>query len=197
VNPTDLLNRMTMGRAVIIGFIVAGIYYFIFFDKGYVQQQSIDGLKTQRVELENQLRQAEAKVARAIVYKRSRDELGGTLGKLLSTIPENFGLDDLMKIVSNEAKVAGSNLVNITRRPEVAPPPKSEFQELEVEVELIGSYNQHMIFLSNLTKVNQILTIRKLNMDVVGTPSPNEQPATKMNATIVAYRYIRNATESQ
>lgn len=198
MNLTEVLNRMTTGRAIIIGFLFAGIYYFLFFDKGYNLQSSSEALKQQQIQLSKQLKDAEGKIARALEYKKSGNELDGTLNRLLSTIPERFGIQDLMKIVSNEAKVAGSNLVSITPRGETGRPnPNPEFQELALQIDITGSFAQHMVFLSNLTKVNQILTVQKMDMKVVGNPAPGEPAMVKMLADIVAYRYVPAQREGQ
>lgn len=185
----DLLRRITMARALMIGLILAAFYYFLVFDSGTAQLNAIHNAQSQIQSLQTQMQENQKKLDRAEVYKKSAAEVGGTIKKLVSLIPEQFGMSDLMRIVSNEAKVAGSSLATIapvgTKISSVA----SEFEELTVTIELNGSFLQHMVFLSNLTKMQQILIIRKYSMEHMKDGRADEAPTVKLNAEIVAYRY--------
>ena len=68
-------------------------------------------------------------------------------------------------------------------------PVAPEFEELILTIELQGSFLQHMVFLSNLTKINQILIIRKFNMTHSRDGKGDESPVVAMNAEIAAFRY--------
>lgn len=183
------LKRLTMARALVIGLCLAAFYYFVMFDKGLSQVGSISAANSRLSELEAQLKEAQKKLDDAAVYKKTAAEVGTTIEKLLTLIPEKFGLSDLMRIVSNEAKSAGSSLVGVQPQgmavSEIAP----EFEELTVGVELTGSFLQHMVFLSNLTKVNQILIIRKFDISQTVDGRGDEAPVVSLKADIVAYRY--------
>ena len=148
-----------MGRAILIGLILLAVYYFLVFDSGTVQKGVIAASQGQIADLQKQIHDNQGKLDRAAIYKKTAAEIGTTIGKLLAVIPEHFGIPDLEKIVSNEAKVAGSSLLNITAKtPEISKVAK-EFEELSVSVDMNGTFLQHMTFLSNLTNINQILII--------------------------------------
>jgi len=186
----EIIQRMTLARSILIGLSLAAFYYFVMFDNGSTQLANIAAAEGKIQELQKQLVENQAKIDRAAVYTKSVAELGTTIQKLLSVIPEKFGTSDLMKIVSNEAKVAGSSLVSIT-------PGKTnefllarEFEELNVGIEMTGSFLQHMVFLSNLTKINQIMIIRKMDLSTQGGAGKAEDATNvRLSADIVAYRY--------
>lgn len=192
MNILDVLSRMTMGRAVLLGLVVAAFYYFVMFDQGRTQHTNIAAGQSQVEELTRKIKETQAKLDRAAVYKKTAAEIGTTINKLLGVIPEKFGISDLMRIVSNEAKVAGSSLSDISPgQPEissVAP----EFEELNVRLDMSGSFLQHMVFLSNLTKINQILIVRRFDMGVTHEAKGEDAAVVKMTADIVAYRYRGN-----
>jgi Tfp pilus assembly protein PilO len=96
---------------------------------------------------------------------------------------------DLMRIVSNEAKSAGSSLATIQPKTTEVSAVAPEFEELTVELELQGSFLQHMVFLANLTKVQQILIVRKFEFSHLREGKGDEAPQVKLVAEIVAYRY--------
>jgi Tfp pilus assembly protein PilO len=183
------MNRMTMGRSLLLGAMVGAFYYFIFLDQGQTQQNNIVAAQQQIADLQKQIKENQAKLDRAAVYKKIASEVGTTINKLLGVIPEKFAIPDLMKIVSNEAKIAGTSLNNITPgTPEISNVAR-EFEEFTVSLDMNGSFLQHMIFLSNLTKINQILIIRKFDMSLKQEAKGEESPVVKLVAEIVAYRY--------
>lgn len=189
MNLLEMLNRMTMPRAIILGTVLAALYYFLLLDGGVSQRSNIATEQQQITDLQKQIQENQAKLDRAAVYKKTAAEIGTTISRLLGIIPEKFGISDLMKIVSNEAKVAGSSLANITPgTPEISKVAK-EFEELNVRLDMNGSFLQHMVFLSNLTKIQQILIVRKFDLTMTKEAKGEEAPSVHMVAEIVAYRY--------
>lgn len=193
----DLLNRISTSRAMIIGILVAAFYYFIVFDKGTSQQSMIEQNTAKIAGLQGTIKEAQAKLDRAMVYKKTATEIGSTITKLLTLIPEKFGMPDLMRIVSNEAKVAGSSLADIKPASTQVSPVAKEFEEISVTIELNGSFLQHMVFLSNLTKIPQILIIRKFDFGLIKEGRGEEPSSVKMNAEVVAFRYRGSAAKAK
>jgi Tfp pilus assembly protein PilO len=192
LNFLEVLNRLTMARAVMLGMVLGAFYYFMMFDGGLTQTSAINAAKGQVTALQRQITENQAKLDRAAVYKKTAAEIGTTINRLLGVIPEKFGISDLTKLVSNEARIAGSSLTNITPGvPEISHVAK-EFEELNVKLEMSGSFLQHMVFLSNLTKISQILIVRKFDLTLTRDAKGEESPVVKMVAEIVAYRYRGN-----
>ncbi|NJL24919.1 MAG: type 4a pilus biogenesis protein PilO [Calothrix sp. SM1_5_4] len=186
---TDVLNRLTTGRAALIGLIVAAFYYFIVFDTGMVQQANIANARSRISEIQATLQGSQKKLDRALVFKKTATEVGSTISRLLSLIPEKFSMADLMRIVANEAKVAGSSQVALTPKTTEISSIASEFEEISVSVELSGSFLQHMVFLSNLTKIDQILIVRRFEFSLLKEGRGDEPATVKMQADITAFRY--------
>lgn len=183
----SFFKRLTLGRALVLGCALASLYYMFLFDSGSSLKEQLQATKNEITSLQTQLEADQAKLDRAAKFKVIAMQVGTTINKLLSVIPENFGASDLMRIVSNETKVAGSSLNNITPFAPENSGVSKEFEELAVSVNVTGSFLQHMVFLSNLTKVSQILVIRKL--DLTTDREGDETPVVAMSAEIVAFRY--------
>jgi Tfp pilus assembly protein PilO len=196
LNFADLMGRISTGRALVVGFAFAAVYYFLVFDPGTTQKAAIAASQARIAELQTQIQDNQRKLDRAMVYKKTASEVGSTISKLLSLIPEKFGMPDLMRIVSNEAKVAGSSLVDIKPASTDVSAMAKEFEEISLNIELNGSYLQHMVFLSNLTKIPQILIIKKFDFTLMKEGRGDEPPSVKMNAEIVAYRYRGNSSKA-
>lgn len=189
MNFAQVLNRITTGRAMIIGLILAAFYYFAFMDKGAAQHAAIEASRSRMGELQTQINDGQTKLDNAEVYKRTAAEVGTTIEKLLTLIPENFNMADLMRIVSNEAKSAGSSLATIEPKTTEVSAVAPEFEELTVSLELQGSFLQHMVFFANLTRVQQILIVRKFEFSHMRDGKADEAPQVKLTAEVVAYRY--------
>jgi Tfp pilus assembly protein PilO len=179
---------------MLIGFVVASFYYFLMYDSGITQQTNIATGTTRIQELQAQMADMQQKLDAAAVYKKTAAEIGSTITKLLSLIPEDFKMTDLKRLVSNEAKVAGSSLSDITVRTTETSTVSPEFEELSVTVDMQGSFLQHMVFLSNLTKINQILIVRRFDFAHVKEGKGDESPTVKFTADIIAFRYKGNPT---
>ncbi|HMN69124.1 MAG TPA: type 4a pilus biogenesis protein PilO [Bdellovibrionales bacterium] len=189
MNITDMLARMTTGRAVLIGAVVGAFYYFLMYDNGSSQTAIIAQSNQRITELQAQIQADQKRLDSAAVYKKTAAEVGNTITKLLSLIPEQFNMADLMRLVSNEAKVAGTSLASIEPRTTEISNVAGEFEELMVAINMSGSFLQHMVFLSNLTKVNQILVVRKLELRHEAEGKGDEAPTVALVADILAYRY--------
>jgi Tfp pilus assembly protein PilO len=185
----DILARISIGRAVLIGLVLSAFYYFLMFDNGMNQEAGISQGRSSVATLQAKLVDYQQKLDSAAVFKKTAAEVGNTINKLLTLIPEKFGMSDLMRIVSNEAKVAGSSLMKIEPKSTTISPVAAEFEELILTIELQGSFLQHMVFLSNLTKINQILIIRKFEMIHSRDGKGDESPTVSMSAEIAAFRY--------
>jgi len=186
---TEMMNRLTVVRAMMLGFVLAAFYYFMVFDAGMVQQQQITNNTNKIAELRRLIDENQKKLDRAAVYKKTASEIGSTINKLLSLVPEKFAMPDLMKMVSNEAKVAGLSLSTVTPMTTKISPMAPEFEELTVSVDVQGSFLQHMTFLSNLTKINQILITKKIDFVHTKDGRGDEPPVVSMKVEIVGFRY--------
>ena len=188
MNIVKVLGQMSPARALMFGFGLAAIYYFVAFDGGSAVTQSIIKNTEELEKIKVELRGMKQKVERAQVFEKTSHELGQTLHSVLSYVPEKTNHSDLMKIVSNEVKSSGARLVKMRGLEE---PVKSDFyQTVAVEVELQGSFVQHMLFLSYLTRVDQILTVDKLWIESKGELMDAESPWSLMRVTIRGYRYV-------
>lgn len=186
---TEFLNRLTVVRSMMLGFVIAAFYYFMVYDAGMIQQQQINNNSAKLDQLRKTIDENQKKLDRAAVYKKTASEIGSTINKLLSLVPEKFAMPDLMRIVSNEAKVAGLSLTTVNAGSTKISPMAPEFEELTATVEVQGSFLMHMVFLSNLTKINQILITKKIDFQHAKDGKGDEAPVVGMKAEIVAFRY--------
>ena len=73
----QIFNRMTMGRAMLAGMVLAAVYYFMFLDSGATQKAAIAQAQAQIATAEpNRSPTITAKLDRAAVYKKTAAEIG-------------------------------------------------------------------------------------------------------------------------
>ena len=197
----DFLNKLTVARALIVGVFFAALYYYFVYDDGDTLVKSIQAAKTEIATQTKQIKDLGEKLDRAHDYQRSAAEMGEALNRLLSYIPEDFRPQDFMKVVSEEAKIAGLNIIKIDEAHSNTAvsdkEKKPEFDELIVTVDLQGTFAQQMTFLANLTKRKQIFIVDRfqLNRETRGG-AESEFPILSFRADIKAYRYIGGRPKS-
>ena len=200
MNISEMFARLTRIRALMLGCFFASVYYFFSYDNGMVQATTLVAANAEIEQQKKQLQEINAKLDKAHEYQRSAAEMGEALSRLLSYIPENFRLSDFMKVISEEAKVAGLNIIRIAETHSLPSATlgekRNEFEELTVAVELQGTFSQHMTFLSNLTRQKQIFTIEKFLLEKDRESAESESPNISCKGEIKAYRYIVSRIKS-
>ncbi len=190
------LQNLTMGKAIVAGVVLTVLYFFIMYNDGSAIQQKIAGSNTEIQTKEAELEKIKKAVSDAERYQNTKRALGAELDSVLKAIPAQLTSQDLMKIVSTEAKAMGINLnINPSQYSgQASPDDKSVFFEpVVVSLSLEGTYNQLMSFLSAITKVDKIITLSSLNLVNAAAnraPEDNGPVNLKLTAEMRAYRYL-------
>lgn len=186
-----------MSRALLLGFFFTSLFYFFVYDSGATLMAAIKSGQSEIAEKQAQIRILNQKVAAAQEYQRSVDKMGSALNQLLSYIPENLRMQDFMRTVSEEAKIAGLNIISVAEVPTDNSNRESvAFDELALSVEFEGSFSQQMVFLSNLTKKKQIFTIDHFEMQRNQNTSDSDLAVVNFKAVLRAYRYVKGKASS-
>lgn len=194
MNLLEMLKTLQTKQALIVGFVLAAIYYFVGYNDGSALTAKINQTKQEITTLQTQIAEENRKIEKIEDFKKANLVMGENLKTFITYIPERFNAFDLMKIVSNEAKAAniGISRISEVNVSENAAEKKLFYRPLMVQADLTGNFQQIMLFLSFLTRSDQILTIEDLsltNYDVGRTHS--DAPNLKLNARIAGYRYVK------
>jgi Tfp pilus assembly protein PilO len=195
----EKLKQLTFGKAILAGLAFAAVYYFALYNSGAAIQENINTTQTQVTKQEQELAAIKKAIADAERYQMAKKTLGQELDVVLKAIPVELNAIDLMRTLSNEAKSIGVSILSINAQPAYTPPassgngPKPFFEPVAVTVNLEGSYNQLMLFLSNLTKTDRIITVGTMNLqlrDSNGGVDNRGATVLKMGGEFKAYRYL-------
>ncbi|MCB0383952.1 MAG: type 4a pilus biogenesis protein PilO [Bdellovibrionales bacterium] len=192
----DRMQQLTFGKALMFGLLIAGLYYSIGYDSGSELEVSIAQTKEQIQDKQTQIKGLERQIERIKTMQKVMGVLGTEFDSFLSYIPEKMSMPDLMKIISTEAKAAGVGIngigeVTSSMAGGRATSEEGQFyEEMIVEVELVGTYAQLLLFLSYLTKLDKILSISQLSMVSSAKIGDRESPMITFKCFIKGFRYL-------
>jgi type IV pilus assembly protein PilO len=193
------LKNLTFGRALIIGIVLAGIYYFTMYNDGSSFQTQINKAKDTRQQNEAEV----ARIARAVKdaerYQQTMAVRSAEMEGVLKAVPAQLSSFDLMKIVSNEAKLIGLQINGLTAAGNYRADNKDAiFEPVGVTVNLTGNYNQVMLFLSNLTKLDKIVTVKKMSfVSKIEVGKRNGAPTITFISDLSGYKYLGPPEEKE
>jgi len=191
---TEMFARLTLVRALVMGLFLAGLYYVTMYDNGEAQRAMIQQSQSTIQRLQGELAQVEESLQRAKSFQSASLDLGNSIQKLLSFIPEDFRMGQLMKMISQEARIAGLDLKNM--QPVVVVQGTNnfgknltEFEEIGVQLELRGTFTQILSFMSSLTEKKQIFLFEKIKIfKTLGVQG--EEELVTLTAEVHAYSYL-------
>ena len=121
------------------------VYRFTSYDNGSALEQQIKTGEQNVINLTAEVKRLKRDMVLVEKFTTTKKILGETFDKLIRYLPEDFNVNDQMKIISTEAKTAGANIVKYSKRQRR----KKQFQfyeEISVKVELEGTFTQVMMF---------------------------------------------------
>lgn len=190
MNALAKFGEIPFGRMVVIAIVLAGFYYLVAFDNGSSFKNQIAGNLQAKEELNKEALKVEKDLEEINQLKAARERDSEKLNVLLAYIPEKMTKTELMRTLGNEAKTVGVSINQI--KDTSSQGKKSEFyEEVGVKVDLSGNFAQLMLFMANLTKLNQILSVETLE---IKSQTSSDVQILSMSATILGYRYLPMAT---
>lgn len=195
MNIEEWLEELEMTKAVLIGVVMTALFYFMIYDDGANLEASISSLKQQIQTNQNKIKDAKQAVVEKEKFANTKKLLGQRFDQLIKYIPEDFSSTEQMKIVSNVAKTAGANILKISQ---TGRGQKFNFyEEIRVDVELLGSYTQVMMFMSGLTRLENVIVADNILLSAKQNQNQSkseQEGGVKINfrTQLVGYRYIEN-----
>jgi type IV pilus assembly protein PilO len=184
VNALAKLGTMSLGKVLMLSLVVSGLYYMIAYDAGDTWRAVIAQTIQTKADLEEKTRKIDKDLEEVNNLREAQEKDAERLNILLGYIPEKLSNFELMKTLSNEAKAVGVNINQI--RDKGGQATTTEFyEEIGVDIDLEGSFSQLVLFLSNLTRLNQILTLESLSLRAAQGDS-----SLLMSAQVNGYRYV-------
>lgn len=188
------LADLSIGRCLLGSAIIGALYYSVGYDSGTKFKTEMAASRVQMAKVEEELAKLERQIKEILVLKAAQDRDAERLNALMAFIPEKLTKTDMMRTLSNEAKAVGVNINQIrdsgmvrSRGQKVGADPTEFYEEIGVDIDLVGGFPQLVLFLANLTRLNQILSVASLELSGGGGVGKDDLA---MTAKILGYRYL-------
>ena len=192
------MDMISNKKAIIIGLVLMGAYYGLFYNSGksYKQQiiQSEQKIKTTK----RQIAELEKSEEDAKRYKKLLGEFEDKLVSISKYIPEKLTDYQLMSFLSSRAKEAGAKVLSTSSAKEstVEESEDSFYQSINVELQISASFKQLMIFLSNLSKADKIVSLKRMSLKLNNSNSSDGLGANLVfNGLFTGYKYLQTSKE--
>ena len=195
----QFLYNLTVGKALVIGLALGAAYYFFMYDDGSVLQKQIQVAQQQVTQDQNKIASINKAIEDAKTFVKVKAALGAEMQTVLKAIPGELTSLEFMQTLSNEAKTLGLQINSIARGESFRSPSnggKGEaafFKPIVVSVQLTGTYNQVMEFMSALTALDKIVTVDSLDLNAQQQSGLNQKssaPVLNFRADLAAYRFL-------
>jgi len=191
----EFLYNLTSGKALLIGVVIAVGYYFMLYDDGSGLQKQIQTAQQQVNQDKSKIASINKAIEDAKTYVKVKAALGGEMQTVQKAIPSNLTSLDFMQTISNQAKTIGLQIDSVSPAGEFRnggqAPSNAFFEPVGVSVQLTGTYNQVMEFMSALTALDKIVTVDALEMNVQSNFSQKtSSPTLDFKADVSAYRFL-------
>jgi type IV pilus assembly protein PilO len=177
-------------RVFMIGIAMMAIYYFAFYDDGAASAARLRQSSQRLAEAERKLQETKTATANA---DRFESEVKLTLEQfdhISDFMPEKMSSADLTTMVNDLAKKVG---VRVTKTEPQTTSEKTDFYETsKISATLEGTFSQLAKFLSEVSKLQRMLTFDHIDMSTMAGSEPGA-PKLNFNAVLVGYRYLRNS----
>ena len=186
----ELIQRSSKGMFLIIGLLLGVLYYWSNSDTLDAQDSAIEAKKVEIETLDKAIGVAQKIANDKTKFEEENQKVSDQLKAAIEFLPNKLNEQEVLIKISNEARSAGVNPTSI--QPKKAQQ-KGFYEELQMDVELEGSYSQLVLFLSYISKIQRIVNIKGLDLKFKNFV--DDVPMLKLKGTLVAYRYIEKVVE--
>lgn len=162
----EKLAALSSGRAMILGLVLAGVYYMTAYDNGDAVTAQIQALNTQISAAELKKKDTEATLKEEATMKEAVGKLSAQYAFISKKLPSDLKSAEMVRAIDTVANVAG---VSVKFKKPGTVVQKAVVEELPVDVTLEGNYGQIAKFIyhtSNLERLTRVLNFSVSGPDV-------------------------------
>ena len=184
----------SMNRIALFSLVAAAIYFFTLYDSGALIEQQIAELKVQ-VEVEIGKKSETEKILKKEEQMRADVALlAKTYEEVKAKIPIEFDASEMRLIVeqiSNGVGVKITKLTNTQDNRTLGPAfQQSLVEQVVMDYELQGHYNQILNFITELSKVEKILKVEDFRVEPIRNGN-SPSTALKITTKVIGYKQVQ------
>ena len=179
------LQKLPMSKAFLVGALLAAFYYFVMFDNGKGLDAQVAKTRAQINTKQSQINQTKKKIADGKKFEEEVNKMSMQFQEALEFLPTKLDVGDILKKISTQARSAGVNVIKV--EPQEQRNQLEFYEEIYIDIELEGRYDQLTLFLANISKIQRILNVKSFDMK---TDSDTGGEILSFKGQLVAYRYL-------
>ena len=177
------ISNLTLTQILVFGSVLAGGFYFTFYNKGDGLKGQIENEHIEFQKAEAALKQQKNELVKLKQFEADLKKDERSVNVFLDYISEQMTSIEMSHFIEREAGVAGVNVTQKQHMRESRDGDK-DFYTLKAKLKIVGSFQQIVFFLSKLTAQKRILSVTSININ----SNPADQYVTA-DMSVSAFRY--------
>lgn len=173
-------EKLPASKVAIVGIVLAGIYYMMFFDGGSNYQRQAQKAQTQINEMNGRLSKLQETLNNKEAFQKEVNILTANYEKLLKYFPVDIDMNKTSKEISLDLE-SFNNEVKYVKQIDI----DSRFpgySEQGIEIRATGDFHSVMGFLASLTQIDKVVDFKEVLFD--GSASSDEASNVKLDLTL-------------
>ena len=180
-DPTAWPPWFTWLMGVVVAVAIVGVgWYFVLQD----QQNALVAKQREETTLTKTYKSKAAMVASLPAYEKQMEQVKKMLAEMEYALPDSQAMASLLTDITNAVLSQGLTITLFQPRAEV---PFGVYAMVPIEIEVMGGFHQVAEFVSTISAMNRIVTVRNLSMQITGDDTADQLTA---SASLVTYRYV-------
>lgn len=156
-------ENLTPAKCLVAGFFLCVAYYFTMYDKGEVIKASTAAVQAEVDGLSKRLTSVQAALNNKLAFEEKVKAFSKELEDLLRFFPENLNINDMQKEFVDKLGKTNNTFSNITNINIESRFPG--YVENGIELQMSGGFNDIMMFLSEITKMDRVVDFRYMEFN--------------------------------
>ncbi|GAB6095793.1 type 4a pilus biogenesis protein PilO [Desulfatiferula olefinivorans] len=188
IEELDKVQRLAI-CIITIGLLGAAFYFLMAAPK----IESIQKLKAAYEQADKKLGVAKKKAAQLEQLQNERKMKEAEFRKVMKALPENKEIPSLLTSISQSGQDTGMEFQSFTPGKENN---KGFYGEIPVDMEMVGSFHNTVLFFDRVTSLNRIVNIRDIDMNA-DPGKDGAQTRIKTKCQAVTYKFVEQADVPQ
>jgi type IV pilus assembly protein PilO len=169
--------KLFIWSVLLMAVLAAGYYYHI-----EDMQIQLAKVEKEEVELKKDFEKKAFQAANLEAYRQQMVEMEESFGALVSQLPSDTEVPDLLEDITNKGLLNGLEIASIDLQKETA---REFYVELPIAINASGSYHDLGAFISGMAGLPRIVTLHDFTISAKG----NDANHLRMNIVAKTYRY--------
>ncbi len=192
MNLTERIESLSVLQALVGGLIFAAVYYFMVFDSGNSVMTRLKVVKEEVALNESKLEKLRVENQKSLALQEELIEVEKNLEPYVEVLGSGDPISKMVRLISDEARVAGLNIMSI--QDSNSNIKEEPFTVYEISVNLKGTFDQVLYFLSYLTRVKKIILLTNFRFENLNQLGDKKSLVT-FNGAFRAYSYSQKTLD--